>query len=101
MKAGNIMAEKFLEYKGKPLVRQGNTLYYGSMAEDFIIMLQIKSKKPLGDIELADKVSVQLISTNPNLTPKESIIKTTEKKGLYSAMDIAEVWLTRALAQND
>ena len=97
------MAEKFLEYKGKPLVRQGNTIYYGSMAEDFIIMLQIKSKKPLGtgDLELADKVSVQLISTNPNLTPKESIIKTTEKKGLYAAMDIAEVWLTRALAQSE
>ena len=97
------MAEKFLEYKGKPLVRQGNTIYYGSMAEDFIIMLQIKSKTPLctGDLELSDNVSVQLISTNPNLTPKESIIKTTEKKGLYAAMDIAEVWLTRALAQNE
>ncbi|MBE6836210.1 MAG: hypothetical protein E7515_08200 [Ruminococcaceae bacterium] len=95
------MAEKFLEYKGKPLVRQGNTIYYGSMADDYIIMLQIKSQKPLGDIELADKVAVQLISTNPNLTPKESIIKTTEKKGLYAAMDIAEVWLSRALAQNE
>ena len=92
------MAEKFLEYKGKPLVRQGNTIYYGSMADDYIIMLQIKSQKPLGDIQLADKVAVQLISTNPNLSPKESIIKTTEKKGLYAAMDIAEVWLSRALA---
>jgi len=95
------MAEKFLEYKGKPLVRQGNTIYYGSMADDYIIMLQIKSLKPLGELELADKVSVQLISTNPNLSPKESIIKTTEKKGLYAAMDIADVWLSRALAQNE
>ena len=95
------MAEKFLEYKGKPLVRQGNTIYYGNMADDFIIMLQIKSQKTLGELELADKVSVQLISTNPNLTPKESIIKTTEKKGLYAAMDIADVWLSRALAQNE
>ena len=95
------MAEKFLEYKGKPLVRQGNTIYYGSMADDYIIMLQIKSQKPLGELELADKVSVQLISTNPNLSPKESIIKVTEKKGLYAAMDIADVWLSRALAQNE
>ena len=95
------MAEKFLEYKGRPLVRQGNTIYYGSMADDYIIMLQIKSQKPLGDIEIADKVSVQLISTNPNLTPKESIIKNSEKKGLYAAMDIAEVWLSRALNQSE
>ena len=29
---------------------------------------------------------------------KERIIKTSEKKGLYAAMDIAEIWLQRALA---
>ena len=26
--------ENMLEYKGKPLVRSGNTLYYGNPAED-------------------------------------------------------------------
>ena len=33
------MAEKspFLMYKGRPLVRSGNTLYYGSMAEKYVI----------------------------------------------------------------
>ena len=95
------MAEKFLEYKGRHLVRNGNTLYYGNMADDFVIMLKITSEKPLGDLTMADKVTVQLISTNPNLTPKEIIIKTSEKKGLYAAMDIAEVWLSRALAGNN
>ena len=96
------MAEKkeFLTYKGKPLVRQGNTIYYGDMA-DYVIMMQILAKKEVGDkdkAEVASKVSVQLLSTDPNASMKERIIKTSEKKGLYAAMDIAEIWLQRALA---
>ena len=45
------MAEKkeFLTYKGKPLVRQGNTIYYGDMADDYVIMMQILAKKEVGD----------------------------------------------------
>ena len=97
------MAEKkeFLTYKGKPLVRQGNTIYYGDMADDYVIMMQILAKKEVGDkdkAEVASKVSVQLLSTDPNASMKERIIKTSEKKGLYAAMDIAEIWLQRALA---
>ena len=98
-----ILAEKkeFLTYKGKPLVRQGNTIYYGDMADDYVIMMQILAKKEVGDkdkAEVASKVSVQLLSTDPNASMKERIIKTSEKKGLYAAMDIAEIWLQRALA---
>lgn len=97
------MAEKkeFLTYKGKPLVRQDNTIYYGDMADDYVIMMQILAKKEVGDkdkAEVASKVSVQLLSTDPNASMKERIIKTSEKKGLYAAMDIAEIWLQRALA---
>lgn len=97
------MAEKkeFLTYKGKPFVRQGNTIYYGDMADDFVIMMQITATKEIGDkekAETASKVTIQLLSTDPNASAREKIIKTSEKKGLYSAMDVAEVWLTRALA---
>lgn len=79
------MAEKkeFLTYKGKPLVRQGNTIYYGDMADDYVIMMQILAKKEVGDkdkAEVASKVSVQLLSTDPNASMKERIIKTSEKK---------------------
>ena len=36
------MAKKgeFLEYKGRPLVRCGNTIYYGSMADPFVVCLK-------------------------------------------------------------
>ena len=94
------MAEKskFLTYKGKPLVRNGNTLYYGDASENYGIMMQILATKPVGDVEVASKVSIQLLNTDPNVSARERIVKSSEKKGLYAALDIAEVWLSRALA---
>ena len=94
------MAEKskFLTYKGKPLVRNGNTLYYGDASEKYVIMMQILATKPVGDIEVASKVSVQLLNTDPEVSARERIVKASEKKGLYAALDIAEIWLNRALS---
>lgn len=89
---------KFLTYKGKPLVRNGNTLYYGNPDDQYVIMMQIIATKPVGDVEVASKVSVQLLNTDPDVSPRERIVKSSEKKGLYAAMDIAEIWLSRALA---
>ncbi|MBQ3266217.1 MAG: hypothetical protein IJH07_10625 [Ruminococcus sp.] len=92
------MAEKqFSTYKGKPLVRCGDELYYGSMAERFVIRMQIKSKKTVGDTEIADKVAIQLLCTDPDLSPRKQLVKSSEKSGLYVALDIADVWLERAL----
>lgn len=94
------MAEKkkdFLTYKGRPLVRKDNTIYYGNMTDDYVIMMQINSSKEFGDLDLASKVSIQLINTDPDVSIREKIVKSSEKKGLYAAMDIADIWLTRAL----
>ena len=93
------MANKeFFTYKGRPLVRCGDELYYGSMAERFVIRMQIKTKKSVGDLEIADKVAIQLMCTDPDLSPRKQLIKASEKTGLYVAMDIAEIWLERALS---
>ena len=89
--------DTFLTYKGKPLVRCGKTVYYGNMSDDFVIMMRIASKKEFQGYDLASKVTVQLLSTDPDASAKERIVKTSEKKGLFAAMDIAEVWLERAL----
>ncbi len=97
------MAEKetkeFLTYKGRPLVRNGNTLYYGHMSDDFVIMLTIGGTKKVGDLDVADKVTVSLINTDPDVRPKDKIVKKSEKSGLWSAMDIGSIWLERALSQ--
>ena len=77
------MAEKeFSTYKGKPLVRCGDELYYGSMADRFVIRMQIKSKKKVGDTEIADKVTIQLLCTDPDLNPRKQLVKSSEKQGL-------------------
>ena len=89
----------FLMYKDKPLVRKGNTLYYGSMSDAFVLMLQILSTKEVNGVQVADKVSVQLINTDPNVRPHDRIAHKTEKKGLFAAMDIGRIWLERALSE--
>ena len=88
---------KFLEYRGKPLVRCGNTIYYGNMNDPYVIMLQITSTKTFNDIEVADRVLIQLLNTDPDCRPRDRIVKNSEKKGLYNAMDIGTIWLERAL----
>lgn len=90
---------KMLTYKGKPLVRSGNTIYYGSMTDPFVAMLQVQENKPFQDMELAQKVSVQIISTDTDLRPKERIKKRTEKSTLYDAIHIASIWLERILEE--
>lgn len=92
--------QKFPMYKDKPLVRSGDVLFYGDMSDKYVVRLQIKSKKTVEDMEVADKVAVQLMSTDPDISPRKKVVKTSEKNGLYLALDIAEVWLKRALANN-
>ena len=89
---------KFLLYKGRPLVRSGNTIYYGSLAESCVIMMQILTTKTVDDMTVADKVLVQLLSTDEELRMKDRILKKSEKKGLYNAMDVGSIWLERALS---
>lgn len=92
------MAEKeFSTYKGKPLVRCGDELYYGSMDQRYVIRMQIKTKKNVNGLEIADKVAIQLLCTDPDLSPRKQLVKSSEKEGLYVALDIADVWLERAL----
>ena len=87
-----------LSYKGRPLCRKDNLIYYGTMAEKYIIMLQILDTKKVKDMDVATRVSVQLQLTDPDLKSRDRVVKKTEKDGLYSAMDVAAVWLDRALA---
>ena len=92
--------QKFpLVYKGHPLRRKDNLSYYGSMADKYIIMLQVMDNKKVDDdLSLATKVSVQLQLTDPDLKSRDRVVKKTEKDNLYAAMDVDAVWLARALA---
>ena len=94
------MAEEnaVLMYKGRPLMRKDNLVYYGSMADSHIVMLQILETKKINDMDLATKVSVQLQLTDPTARSRDRIVKKSEKDGFYTALDLGCVWLERALA---
>ena len=87
-----------LMYKGHPLMRKENFIYYGSMADSHIVMLQILETKKVGETEIASRVSVQLQLTDPAAKSRDRIVKKGEKAGLYTALDFGSVWLDRALA---
>lgn len=87
-----------LTYKGHPLMRKDNLIYYGSMADSHIIMLQILESKKVNSIDVATRVSVQLQLTDPSAKSRDRIVKKSEKPGLYAALDLGYVWLERALA---
>lgn len=87
-----------LMYKGRPLMRKDNLVYYGSMADQYIVILQILESKDFQDVRLATKVSVQLQLTDQTVRPRERVVKKSEKDGFYTALDVGCVWLERALA---
>ena len=94
-----MAASKELVYKGHPLRRKDNIIYFGSMADKYIIMMQILETKKVEDLDVATKVTVQLQLTDPNVKARDRVVKKSEKSSLYAAMDVASVWLDRALSQ--
>lgn len=87
-----------LVYKNHPLRRVDNLIYYGSMADKYIVLLQILDTKKEKDMDVATRVSVQLQLTDPDLKSRDRVVKRSEKDNLYAAMDIGCIWLERALS---
>ena len=93
------MAEetKFLMYKGFPLVRNGNTIYYGNMSDEMVANLNIQSSHDENGLQVADKIMVILMRTAQNIDPQDMVVKTSNRESLYDALDIANIWLTREM----
>ena len=87
-----------MTYKGKPLVRCGNELYYGSMQDRYVLYLQVLTQKQENGQETADKVHLMLLSTDLTRSPQDRVMRQTTKLGLYNALDIGGIWLEKALA---
>lgn len=87
-----------LTYKGHPLRRKDNLIYYGSMADKYIVMIQVMSTEKDGSLELANKVQLQLQLTDPDLKSRDRVVKKSSLPDLFSAVDMGSIWLMRALA---
>ena len=71
--------KELLTYKGRPLVRKDNLIYYGSMADKYIVMLQVLETKKEHDMDLATRVLVQLQLTDPNLKARDRVVKRVKR----------------------
>ena len=93
--AANVKENGFLRYKGYPLVRNKDEIYYGNMSDQYVVWMQITEKTKVGDMDVASKVKIYKMATDDKLNPIEAIVKQSEKGSLYEALDIAYAWLSR------
>ena len=87
-----------LIYKGHPLRRKDNLIYYGSMADKYIIMIQVMGSEQQDGLDMANKVHLQLQFTDPELKSRDRVVKKSDLPDLFSAIDMGSIWLMRALA---
>ena len=88
------MAQEFMTYKGKPLVRSKNEIYYGDMAESHVVKFTVLSEDANGE---PTKINVQLLKSNTELSDKDRVVKESTKSSMFEALDVGFVWLERTL----
>lgn len=89
------MSEQTMTYKSRPVVRCGKTIYYGSMANEYVVMLNVQSETEENGIPTANSIKCYMMKTDKNIPPMEAITQTTERKSLYDALGLAAAWLDR------
>lgn len=99
MKTTKTVKSPFIHYKGKPLVRCGTVIYYGDVSDKRIVRMESMETTQNKDLSISSNVAVEMIETNPQVSDTRKIIKSSKKSGLYSALDIASIWLERAQSE--
>lgn len=91
LKAEGVVGN-YLEYKGRPLVRQESDIYYGDLSENYHVCMMIMTEKPSSkaDETVPDKIVVQLFAKDAKAPEKQVIAS-----GLADALDTADAWLER------
>ena len=92
----NGIEGKYIEYKGKPLVRKEDEIYYGFMTDKYFLYMLImnEAKADNLDIQVPNMIMVQIRSTADGTTIYDGKQKVVNS--LYDAFDIGTAWLERA-----
>ena len=88
----------YIMFRGKPLVRENNMIVYGDMSDKYILFLLILTNKVVDknkNVEIPDKILIQILSTDTSKPAHERMEKQFEKNGLFEAMDIGLIWLEK------
>ncbi len=88
--AGTVKGN-YLEYRGRPFVREGNMIYYGNMDDDYVLLFTIMTTTEFMGKEVPDMIVVQILSTKDNM----NIVKQDVTHGFYDAFDKGVIWLER------
>ena len=80
---------KYLMFRGKPLVRDGQQICWGDMKDKYVLVLGIMSTKKAEGKEVPDQVLIQIQSTK--------VVKVGSKTGLYEAFEYGMIWLESEL----
>ena len=83
----------YLEYKGRPLVREGTTICYGNMTDKCILILEIMTFKDENGKNLPDTILLQVVDTKNQMDIKRQ----GTKQGLYEAFELGVSWLEQEL----
>ena len=89
------MAQEYMTYKSRPVVRSGNTIYYGSMANEYVVMMNVMKSETAHDVPTATAIKCYLMKTDKSLNPMQAITQTSERSSLYDALELAAAWLNR------
>jgi len=82
-------------YKGKPLLRKDNVIYYGNADGKYITRFTVDASKNVEGLSVASRVTIDLMTNEGE--ERSKIIKQAERDGLYKALDIGIFWLEDAL----
>ncbi len=90
------METQFMTYKGYPLVRNGNEIYFGYMCDEYVIRMMIEDAQEQNGVAVSSSIMVYQMATDPTVDPSKIIVKNSRRKSLYDALDVAVTWLERA-----
>ena len=91
LNAEGVGTEEFLEYKGRPLVRKDNDIYYGDLSDKYHVFMMIMAEAPSSKgVDIPAMVMVQLLAKDSSRPEKQAV-----SKSLSDALETASAWLDR------
>ena len=83
---------KYLEYQGRPLVRQGDDILLGDMSDKGFLSIYIMGKEEKLGVQVPNKVLIQILDSKTQ-APVPDMQRMVNS--LAEAFDIGMAWLSR------